>query len=121
MLQAEMFRPEVELEKAITLIKNDAYNTSLSVSQADEHVRNKFANDESLNGGGFLVAYFKKANVKIEGLRSSSFNGGTMLSTFCTPDRVKSHYKDLKYNKQARMGVVIYSTPANLEILSEQV
>lgn len=116
-----MFLPQVELQKALTAIQNDATGTSMSVMDAESIIMNTFKNDDSLDGGGFFVAYFKKPGIKIKGLGSQPFNGGTMLSTFCSPDRVKGHYKDVKYNKQAKMGVVIYSTPKHLEILSEQV
>jgi hypothetical protein len=121
MLAIQQFAPEVELAKAIDLIRNDASNHSYTVSEADGIVRQKFADDDSCNGGGFFAAYFRKPGVKIAGLRSSPFAGGTMLSTFCTPDMVKGHYKDVKYFRDSRMGVVVYSTPKNLEILSEQV
>ena len=117
----ENFMPHVELTKAIKLIANDASNTSHSVSDADALVKQNFANDDSCQGGGFFVTYFKKPGVKIEGLRSAPFNGGTMLSSFCTPDRVKKLYQAAKYCKTARMGVTIYTTPAHMEILSEQI
>ena len=120
-MQATMFMPAVELNKAMDAIRNDASNTSHSVAQADQLVMTHFANDDSLSGGGFFVAYFKKPGVKIDGLASTPFKGGTMLTTFCSPDRVKKHYKDVKYFKESRMGVVIYTSPKHLEILSEQV
>lgn len=120
-MQAQMFMPGQELAKAMNLIASDASNYSHSVTEADALVSAHFANDDSLGGGGFFVAYFKKPGVKIAGLASTPFRGGTMLTTFCSPDRVKQHYKDVKYFKEARMGVVIYTSPKHLEILSEQV
>jgi hypothetical protein len=116
-----LFTPEMELTKARLIIKDDATNTSLSVSEADGIVRSKFDNDFSCNGGGFFAAYFKKPGIKIAGLLSQPYAGGTMLSTFCSPDMVKQHYKAVKYYKESKMGVVVYSTPKNLEILSEQI
>ena len=59
MLAIGMLKPEVELAKAIDLIRTDASNTSFSVSEADGIIRQNFAGDDSANGGGFFAAYFK--------------------------------------------------------------
>lgn len=105
-----------EMQKAIDSIGSKPTNVAYPTKHVEALV------DELWNPveQGFFCAFYAEPGVKIDGLLAQEFNGGTLLSTYCAPERVVRHYKSLSRLLTKHAKVALYSTPQHLQIFIER-
>ncbi len=111
-----LFTATGEMEKALAAIGGKPTNFAHPVKHVESHVSNMWSPSEQ----GFFCAFYAEPGVQIDGLFSQEFNGGTLLSAYCAPERVLRHYKSLSRLLTKQAKVALYSTPQHLQIFIER-